>query len=372
MVEYALWAEMLLVTLPYAADNLAGRTAQAGAAARAWEQAAQGLTGAAHPTLTGLLLALPEGRWAEARQLAEAGRGSPHGHLFQGASVALARLARHQGEPAAAWARVAELHPAGSDTAPGDCHFPHGIALQAVAAELALDAGDPALARAWIAVHGRWLEWSGAVLWRADHQLLRARHARAYGDLVTARQHAESALALANEPRQPLALLAAHRLLGELATDAGRHAEATMHLDAALALADACAAPYERALALLALAELRFATGDHDGARAALGTARALLEPLEARPALARADALAARLAAPAPIAATVALPFGLSAREAEVLRLVAEGLSDAQVADRLFLSPYTVKAHLRSIYNKLGAENRTAASRLAIERGLT
>ena len=61
-------------------------------------------------------------------------------------------------------------------------------------------------------------------------------------------------------------------------------------------LAEACAAPYERALTLLALAELRLATGDRPMATATLAEARALLEPLEARPALARADALAARL----------------------------------------------------------------------------
>ena len=42
-----------------------------------------------------------------------------------------------------------------------------------------------------------------------------------------------------------------------------------------------------------------------------------------------------------------------------------------AQVADRLFLSPYTVKAHLRSVYNKTGASSRTAASRLARAHGL-
>ena len=54
----------------------------------------------------------------------------------------------------------------------------------------------------------------------------------------------------------------------------------------------------ERALTLLALAELHRATGDHPAAAATLAAARALLEPLEARPALARAAALAARLEA--------------------------------------------------------------------------
>lgn len=48
------------------------------------------------------------------------------------------------------------------------------------------------------------------------------------------------------------------------------------------------------------------------------------------------------------------ALPAGLSAREAEVLRLVTAGLTNAEVADQLFLRPRTVDAHLRRIYPKL------------------
>ncbi|HEX5503500.1 MAG TPA: protein kinase [Thermomicrobiales bacterium] len=65
------------------------------------------------------------------------------------------------------------------------------------------------------------------------------------------------------------------------------------------------------------------------------------------------------------------ARPGGLSGREIEVLRLVAEGLTDAQAAERLFLSPHTVGAHLRAIYGKLGVDNRTAAARAAAERQL-
>ncbi|HET7035764.1 MAG TPA: AAA family ATPase [Thermomicrobiaceae bacterium] len=57
-----------------------------------------------------------------------------------------------------------------------------------------------------------------------------------------------------------------------------------------------------------------------------------------------------------------------LSEREIDVLRLVAEGLTDVQVAERLFLSRRTVSAHLRSIYTKLGVSTRTAATRLALE----
>ena len=60
-----------------------------------------------------------------------------------------------------------------------------------------------------------------------------------------------------------------------------------------------------------------------------------------------------------------------LTKREIEILRLVAQGLSDAQVAERLVLSPRTINAHLTSTYNKLGVNSRVAATRLALEKGL-
>jgi non-specific serine/threonine protein kinase len=62
---------------------------------------------------------------------------------------------------------------------------------------------------------------------------------------------------------------------------------------------------------------------------------------------------------------------FGLTAREAEVLRLVAEGLTDVQIATRLHLSPKTVSSHLGNIFGKLGVTSRTSATRVAIANGL-
>lgn len=61
----------------------------------------------------------------------------------------------------------------------------------------------------------------------------------------------------------------------------------------------------------------------------------------------------------------------GLTVREVEVLRLVASGLSNGEVAAKLFLSLRTVHAHLRSIYRKLGVGSRTAATRYAVQRQL-
>jgi len=53
---------------------------------------------------------------------------------------------------------------------------------------------------------------------------------------------------------------------------------------------------------------------------------------------------------------------------EVEVLKLIAQSLTDAQVAQRLVLSAHTVHAHLRSIYGKLGVSSRAAATRFAVE----
>ena len=61
----------------------------------------------------------------------------------------------------------------------------------------------------------------------------------------------------------------------------------------------------------------------------------------------------------------------GLSAREVEVLRLVAQGLTNTQVAQQLVISPRTVNWHLTTIYSKLGISSRSAATRYALEQHL-
>ena len=63
--------------------------------------------------------------------------------------------------------------------------------------------------------------------------------------------------------------------------------------------------------------------------------------------------------------------PAGLTSREVEVLRLVAAGMTSAQIAKGLFLSPRTVETHITSIYHKLGVASRAAATRFALEQGL-
>ena len=65
------------------------------------------------------------------------------------------------------------------------------------------------------------------------------------------------------------------------------------------------------------------------------------------------------------------ALPGGLTEREAEVLRLVAAGRSNHDIANALVLSPKTVERHLSNIFVKLDVSSRTAAAAYAHEHGL-
>jgi DNA-binding CsgD family transcriptional regulator len=80
------------------------------------------------------------------------------------------------------------------------------------------------------------------------------------------------------------------------------------------------------------------------------------------------ADAI---LLAPGPRAADSRRAEDLTPRELEVLQVLAEGLPNKAIARRLGISDQTVKFHLAAICGKLGAQNRTDAVRLAIQRGL-
>jgi ATP/maltotriose-dependent transcriptional regulator MalT len=274
-------------------------------------------------------------------------------------------LLREQGESRAAWEYVHEILPAGVETPPGSVQHDIGLAMQRLATRLALDAGDWAVARAWLEAYDGWLGWSGAILGRAEEQALWSAYFRGTADPTRAYQHAERSLAVATTPHQPLALIAAHRVLGVLDTDAGRYDDAAKHLDASLALADACAAPYERALTFLALAELRIAMGRPAEAKADIDAAEAICMPLDAKPALARAAALVTRLSTISDASATY--PDGLSAREVEVLRLIAAGMNNHEIGDTLSISVRTVERHITNLYGKIGAHGRADATAYAL-----
>jgi DNA-binding NarL/FixJ family response regulator len=78
-----------------------------------------------------------------------------------------------------------------------------------------------------------------------------------------------------------------------------------------------------------------------------------------------------AALAGPEPAAAAVELPDDLTPREAEVLGLIAEGLTNTEIADRLVVSGATVKSHVNHIFAKTGARDRAQAVVYAYANGL-
>ncbi|MEI2616398.1 MAG: AAA family ATPase [Thermomicrobiales bacterium] len=356
------------VILVYSADRIASRRTIAHDAVSAARLAKAAQTfGPEMPDEFGIVsLHLLEGRWDDARRALEQAAVAGQWASYLTAALWMS-LSHNQGYPDEARARLSTVFPDGAAAQPGRQSYESSVYCMHPAIEMALDDADLDTARAWLECHDRWIDWSGHIPFTTTGHRLWARYHRVAGDRHAAEERANQALTLASAPRQPLALLATHRLLGELATEGGDFDGARQHLVEALALADACEAPFERALTLVALAELASAEGRPAVALPLLAEARAICEPLRAKPTLERILALEAHLAA----ASSPRYPAGLSVREVEVLRLVAEGLTDAQVAERLYLSQRTVGSHLRSVYNKLGVSSRAAATRFAVEHGL-
>ncbi|MFC5824226.1 helix-turn-helix transcriptional regulator [Nonomuraea insulae] len=118
--------------------------------------------------------------------------------------------------------------------------------------------------------------------------------------------------------------------------------------------------PYELALSLFHGARAALAAGERPGGTARLREAARLARELGAAP-LAREIALLGR---PRPA------QDGLTERERDVLRLIAEGLSNRQIAARLHISPSTAGVHVSHILTKLGAATRTEAAAIAFRAG--
>jgi DNA-binding CsgD family transcriptional regulator len=120
-------------------------------------------------------------------------------------------------------------------------------------------------------------------------------------------------------------------------------------------------APYEAARARLLVGRACKALGDEEAFALELDAARRTFEELGARSDLVSIDT---------PIE-TVADPHGLTARELEVLRLIATGKSNREIASELVISEHTVARHVQNIFRKLGVPSRTAAGAFAFEHDL-
>jgi DNA-binding CsgD family transcriptional regulator len=144
--------------------------------------------------------------------------------------------------------------------------------------------------------------------------------------------------------------------------------------DAAAQAWDRLEQPYPLAGALLHAAEAAMDRGDRDGAAQRLARAAPLADRLGAGPLREQIGSLArrARLGLPArpPGEQPAGMP-GLTAREAEVLRLVAAGRSNREIAAELFISAKTASVHVSNILAKLGAASRTEAAAIAHRAGI-
>jgi ATP/maltotriose-dependent transcriptional regulator MalT len=268
------------------------------------------------------------------------------------ARARFAQLRRRQGRRRAARALVAQ---AGTH-----------ILAPLVQAELAFDDDDPSAALAHAERYLRGLGGEQPIENAAALELLVPARIR-LGELAAARdahaQLATIAAAVGTESLRAAERCAAGRIaLADRAPYAARPA-----LEDAIDLYQRCVTPFEAAQARLELGRA-LAAQDRvaDGLEHALA-ARAVFEELGAERATAIADKVVARLGG----RSAVAKRAGLTAREVEVISLIAQGLSNREIAERLVLSEHTVHRHVANIYTRLGVSSRAAAVAFAAERDL-
>ena len=297
------------------------------------------------------------GRWAEAE--AELLRAESEFTAVRAAArgqpiVRLAELRRRQGH----FAEAAELFAQVEESR---------AALLALAA-LALDNGDARRARD---LAERSLRQT-PITFRAERSValeLLVTVEVALGDVEAGERalgELKSIAALA--PTEPLQARAS-RAGGQVAAARGELEEARQLFEDAVDLFGRCSAPYESAWARLDLARVLGESGRPAAAREEVATARVAFERLAAQHGVEQASRLLADLedgigAAPPPAG-------DLTTRELEVLRLLAAGLTNRELAARLVISEHTVHRHVTNLYRKLGVSSRAAATTYAHRQGL-
>jgi DNA-binding NarL/FixJ family response regulator len=260
----------------------------------------------------------------------------------------LAELRRRQGRTEEARGMIAQIE-----------HLPIALLSQAA---LALDVGDAVSAAEGAA---RYLRSIGtAKTERAAGLELLAEARAAAGRADGAAEAARELRAIADAAGTDPLLGAARHAEGHALAAAGSADEAREAFEDAVQLLAHAGLPFEAARARVALAHTLRTLGRHDVARRELEFARERLGTLGASAEARRAAALVTAVPTEAPSV--------LSARESEILRLVAEGLSNKQIAARLTLSEHTVHRHVANILFKLRVSSRAAAAAYAAKHGLT
>jgi DNA-binding CsgD family transcriptional regulator len=179
------------------------------------------------------------------------------------------------------------------------------------------------------------------------------------GNISRARSHADALQRSIDPGTPPLLQAMVARAEGEVLLAEGNEREALRTMRRAFELWQELDAPFEAARVRVAIARALRALGDNETAELDLAAARRVFEELGAAPALAELDRLAG------------ISPRGLSPRELEVLRHLAGGRTNRDIAEELGISERTVDRHVSNLYTKLDVSTRAAATAWAYEHEL-
>ncbi len=238
----------------------------------------------------------------------------------------------------------------------------HPLALLG-SAEIALTRDDPQEAEALLQKFLRQIPAENKSL-RAPALALLVQTYLALGDERQATAVLESLQAITAIVMTPLLQAATAYCQGLLAVAATDYQAASYQFEDAVALFHHNGAPYEAGRARIELAQVLYALDRPEAAQREAEMARQSLQSIGAEWEAERAAVLAQRLTA-------VAKPSPLTAREVEVLQLVAAGLTDKEIAGRLSISEHTVHRHIANIMTKADAPSRAAAVAFAVRENL-
>ena len=174
------------------------------------------------------------------------------------------------------------------------------------------------------------------------------------GELERAKELTEGLEEQGNERKRPLAIGTAARCRGLIAAALGDLPGAAIHLERSLHELHDVPQPFERARSFLIVGEIQRRMKKKAPAREALGAGRAIFEALGATIWVAKVDRELARIGGRRPS------PTELTPTEAQIAQLAADGRTNREVADALFVSVHTVEANLTRIYRKLQVRSRT------------